>query len=288
MYLQDLKPEFIRLFSLYITEGNKVENERRKRPVKKPENPVREWISDNLRYIMLFGGIAIAVIIIALVVNSFVSSGTQDGEPQEESSISSEISTEEDSEPAAEPSAEPDINGQTGADLQEEGQQTDVQQEDEDILTGQQDVQTDVMNIVTTYFNALSNADSFSASSVLESIGTEDMEAIENGSFAGGYSNFTVYTYPGAEEDSYVAFVRYEYTYPGYDTHVPGLTQFYILTRDDGSLCIASEETQQSKAGYMESLLTRDDVSELINTVQDEYDAALAADPALAQYIASL
>ena len=55
-----------------------MDEERNKRPVKKVENPVREWISDNLRYIMLIGGIALVVIIAFVLFTVLGSKGGQD------------------------------------------------------------------------------------------------------------------------------------------------------------------------------------------------------------------
>jgi hypothetical protein len=263
-----------------------VENGRRKRPVKRPENPVREWISDNLRYIMLFGGIALAVVIIVVVVRAFGPSGQEDG-AQQGSQITSEISgessleTSQETEDMQAEEPEASITTQPESTSEPSGQ---AQDGTEAVL---ETAGADVENVVSTYLNALAAGDTQTAASVLETMSAEDAAAIEQGLFSDSYSNFSVYTYPGEEEGSYVAFVRYEYTYPGYDTLVPALTQFYLFTAEDGRLLIASAQTQQAKAEYMESLLEREDVSELINTVRGEYDAALASDPSLAQYIAT-
>ena len=275
-----------------------MEENRRKRPEKKPENPVREWISDNLRYIMLFGGIALAVVIIAVAVNMFAGPGDADEDSQQSSagsSVTSEISsssegdssedsgdgTDADSSTDSESEADADPSVSESAEPAEEGSV----QEASPALS---DADADVAGVVTAYMNALVSGDADAAAAVLENITDEDRTAIAQGVYADSYDNFTVYSYPGDTDGSYVAFVRYEYTYPGYGTPVPALTQFYVFTRDDGNLCIASEATQQSKANYMNSLLEREDVAQLVSEVKSAYEAALASDPALAEYINSI
>lgn len=287
-----------------------MEDNKRKKPARKPENPMREWISDNLRYIMLFGGIALAVIIIAVAVRMFagtdettdnssqsvsdtsVTSEIDSSSDTEDSSSNTEDETDEVSEESESSSSEVSESESSSSETSEPessetetDQNSSAEQETEETLT---DAGEDVSGVVTSYMNALVSGDADAAASVLESITDEDRTAIAQGVYANSYNNFAVYSYPGDTDGSYVAFVRYEYTYPGYSTPVPALTQFYVFTRDDGSLCIASEATQQAKADYLNSILTREDVAQLVSEVQGAYDAALASDPALAEYINSI
>ena len=267
-------------------DGNK-----RKRPVKKPENPVREWISDNLRYIMLFGGIALAVVIVVFAVRAFTGGVSSDSSSIQSSADTSINSGENDTTQ--------DVSGETNSDGEDQELKEDNSGEqngdaESESGSGQEEeaalepASEDITNVVSSYLNALAQKDADAAASVMESMTAEDRTAISQGGFAESYNNLEVHSYPGDTAGAYVVFATYDYTYPGYGTAVPALTQFYVITRDDGSLCIASEQTQESKAEYMNSLLTRVDVAVLINTVQTEYEAALASDPALAEYINSL
>ncbi len=262
--------------------------EKNKKPEKKPASPMREWISDNLRYFMLIGAIAVVVIVVMVVLWMFAQ-GTSAGE---EASVSSEASQsvsesvveeETDEEPdTADDEADEDSKAE---EAEEDDTADEAENESEPALT---EATGDVTAVVSTYLNALADGDVSAAETVLEVLSDEDAEAIEQKLFANNYSNIEVYQYPGEEADSYVAFASYEYTYEGYDTSIPALTELYIITRDDGSLCIAADETQEAKSEYMSSILGESEITALIAQIQSKYDEALASDEALAEYIASI
>ncbi len=259
--------------------------EKNKKPEKKPASPMREWISDNLRYFMLIGAIAVVVIVVMVVLRMFAQ-GTSAGE---EASVSSEASQSVSESVVEEETDEESDTADAEADEASEAEEADTADEAEDesepALT---EAIGDVTAVVSTYLNALADGDVSAAETVLEVLSDEDAEAIEQKLFANNYSNIEVYQYPGEEADSYVAFASYEYTYEGYDTSIPALTELYIITRDDGSLCIAADETQEAKSEYMSSILGESEITALIAQVQSKYDEVLASDEALAEYIASI
>lgn len=267
-----------------------MEDNNSKRPKKKPENPIREWISDNLRYIMLFGGIALAAVLIFVAVRAF--SGSRQNDTGAEPTPTVSVSPTPTETPSATPTETPEATQTPEATPTE----TPTPEPTVEVTATPEptpaesltEANADVSGVITTYMNSLASADADTAASVLESIDDADRAAISEGAYADSYNNINVYTYPGDVEGSYVAFVRYEYTYAGYGTMLPALTQFYVYTDESGNLRIASEQTQQTKEAYMSELLSRADVSELVSSVQSEYDAALASDPALAEYVASI
>ena len=250
-----------------------------KRPVKKPENPVREWISDNLRYLILIGVIIIVAVAIFFVARAIM----QEGSKQTNASSVSQQNTTESTTDITSKSTSADTSSVSIKSESTAATQTPTAEPTQEAsLT---EASGDVSNVITTYFNALSSKDASAAASVLETLSDEDSAAISAGQYASNYTDISVYSYPGDVDGSYFVLAKYNYTYPEYTTLVPALTQFYVFTRDDGSLCIASEETQQSKAALFDEILQRDDVSALVNEVKTQYDAALASDPALAEYI---
>ena len=260
--------------------------EDRKRPARKPENPVKEWISDNLRYLMLIGGIIILVVIIFFVARAIIGNGSDSSSA---ASVSTVSESKDESDAADEKSTSVDSSAnssEVSVTPTETPEATPTEEASQDVsLT---EASADVTNVVTTYFNALSSGDASAAASVLESISDEDSAAISQGLYSTSYTDIKVYSYPGDVDGSYFVLARYNYTYPGYETAVPALTQLYVFTRDDGSLCIASDETQQTKSELFDEILKRDDVSSLVNEAKAEYDAVLAADPSLAEYINGL
>lgn len=275
-----------------------MDENRKKRPAKKPENPVREWISDNLRYILLIAIIAVAAILIFVMVRALM--GNSDTSTSVQSSVSvvsesSETSNESSSSTVSDSSTISESSTSESSVTSDSSQEDETTVSSSSTETSETSTQTeletasaDVTTVINTYLSALAAGDADTAASVLETLDDEDRAAISQGLFANSYNNAEVYTYPGDVDGSYVVFVQYDYTYSGYSTSLPALTQFYVFTKDDGSLCIASEATQETKADYIASVTANEDVQTLISTVQGEYDAALASDSALAAYVASL
>ncbi len=270
-----------------------MDDERDKRPVKKPENPVREWISDNLRYIILFGAIAIIVVICFFLFSmlaSNVSSSAQNSESSTAATIEPTQAAQTTITPTTEPvtqeptvTQEPEVTEEPSSNEQADG--TDST---ENTDTGLAESTDAVSETVNSFLNALSTGNADEAASVVDGISSEDLASISEQSYGESYQNVVVYSYPGDEDGTYVAFAKYEYKCPGYDTLLPALTQLYLITASDGSLKIAADDVQNAKADYLNSVLENAEVKNLIDSVQQQYDAALASDPALAEYINSM
>ncbi len=279
------------------------ENNRKRQPGK--ENPFREWVSDNLRYIILIAVIVAAAILILFVITSILRPSDGTGEQAGTSGTVSETSgtlsgssvpgdTSSDSETEAQTPG--NISGSSSAGTSNQNSTGEISDSAEPAQTPESgsaaDALTDadpaVWEIVMNYFTALSNADAENAASLVEEISEEDKSSIASGAYRRNYSDFTVYSYPGDEEGTSVALVVYKYQYDGFETAVPAMTEFYILTRDDGSLCIGSDATQAAKSGLLSKALENEEARQIRQSVEDAYDAALAADPALAAYLAGV
>ena len=98
------------------------------------------------------------------------------------------------------------------------------------------------------------------------------------------YDNIHVHTTPGMEDGTYVTYADYDYKYWNYDSVIPGLTEFYLETGEDGFLQVAEvipDEIQE----YITEVRSTDTVQNLIQSVQTRYEEVLNADPDLAAYL---
>jgi len=264
-------------------------NESGRRPVRQ-DPPLREWVSDNLRYIILIAVIAAVVIALFFILGVFKigTDGPETASSAESAALETEEGTriqEKDSEQSAASSGKvkttvtpaPTQTVTPAPTKAEEKPQTDLVK-----------AQKSVSDIIGAYFGALGSADTEGAEAVTESISESDRIAIADGAYMRDYSDIKVWTYPGENADEYVAFVSYSYTYPGYGTRIPALTVLYIVKGEDGSPLIASEETEARKSQSIDAALETTEVKELRSEISGLYDEALASDPALAEYMASL
>ncbi len=298
--------------------------ERRQARPRQKENPVREWISDNLRYILLILAISIVVVAIVLGVKLFSDhvsgeGGQEIGNGSEESQSKAEDSASQDSGSAGRITVTPDAKasvtltptatpagtatpdsavtptvtptaGSTATPTATPAGGSAVTPaatptEEPDRL---ERARSDVSEVVEGYLEALGARDTASLSAYMEQLTEEDRSAVEANQQVEGYSNISVYSYPGAQDHSYVVLVSYTYRYQGYDTEIPGLTQLYVFQKEDGKLCIASEATEAGLETYINQVLEREDVKQLIAEVQAQYDEIMNNHPELQTYIESL
>lgn len=253
--------------------------ERRKRTPKKPEHPVREWISDNLRYLLLFGGLLLIIVITMLLVK-LLSGKTQDTTPAQaetktESTIES-VSAEE--EETAEdstnkehlvaaatptPTATPEANETDAAEMTKEA--------DAGMFT----------ELIKKYFGGLSSQKPEVVRSCVDTFSDEDFQQVAENTQITSYTDIEVYTCPGTDDNSRVAFVKYHYTMAGSDVAIPALTQFYIYDRGDGDWRLASDTSDTAIQQRFSELTETDTVKAMISSVQEEYNQVISEHPEL-------
>lgn len=224
----------------------------------------REWVSDNLRYMLLI--LAILVVIgLALLIVHLVFSGSDDGEAK----------------PKAEVTATP-----TPAAESEQAEQDDTQ---EPAVEFAAENNAQVSAVATTYYQALAAKDMDTVKSCVDSLASEDETQILEEDMVEAYNDIITYTLNGPEEGTYIAFVSYNCKYKNIDTQLPMLTELYMYTNTEGNLVIASDvESDAAIAEAMNDALEQDDVKSLVGNVQASYDQAMESDADLKAYVESL
>ncbi|MGI6021400.1 MAG: SH3 domain-containing protein [Lachnospiraceae bacterium] len=213
----------------------------------------REWLSDNLRYIILILGI-IAVLVIAFFGIRFISSKISDN--SDESTPSAEASVEEESSAV-------DSNAQTSEDSS-----ADVQELQLNFVP-------EVTNLISDYYNAISNKDVTTLNGLLDILSDEDSAQIITDEQV-LFSDVQVYTLPGFVDDSYIVFARYNYKTANADMTLPGLAQLYVIKNASGNYVIKTQELSEGETVYVNKALQSPAVQELINEVNSDYDSAYA------------
>ncbi len=231
----------------------------------------REWLSDNLRYILL--GLAILLVLAVIIFGVWFVSGRLGGGSKEPADATPQVedtgnetdqTNDQDQEPEATPEAE---------------------SEPEDAL--EQNAYPKVNALVEKYYTALGGRDTETLKTLVDNLDPSEETAIENSRYIESYSGVEAYTKPGTAEGSYVVLAVYDHKYTGYDTVLPGVSCMYVDTGDDGELYIVSEPTAEQQA-RIDEVTNSEDVQALITEKQQEYDDTVASDPELASYLAEL
>ena len=216
---------------------------------------VREWISDNLRYILLGLAVILLIVIAFFAVRLIQGIGSGNEEPQQ-----TERQTESGTESVSESS----------------GEDLSLTRNDQNIV-----------NLMTEYFTALQNKDMDTLRTLQDPFDTEDEQAAQNSAIE-AYSNIITYSKPGLTEGSYVVYAYADEKITGIDTLVPSLQELYVVTNSDGNLVITDKDSSQELIDYIAERQTDEDVQALVEDVRGKVSDAVAQDTDLEEYVDSL
>lgn len=236
----------------------------------------REWLSDNLRYILL--GLAIIAVLLLLFFGiRFLTSVLGNSRPEEKNATEQTETSEEERE-TKKPEEEKD-------DAQGTPEPTEEAVNEENLL--EQNAYPTVNELMEKYYTALGNRDVDGLKTLVDQLAPSEESAIVNSRYIEGYSSVESYTKKGATDTSYIVFACYGHKYVGYDTVLPGVSCLYVETKEDGTLYIVAEPNQEQQAAMTEAMNAQD-VKEFLEEKQQAYDDALASDEALSAYLSEL
>lgn len=214
----------------------------------------REWLSDNLRYILL-GLAIIVVLVIAFFAVKVITSRL--GENETEAPSSETIS--ETIAPTEAPTEQPTTEATNL--LQTENQA--------------------ILDIVTKYYNAIASNDIDELQQIGDPVDDESKAKILSNPIE-SFSNISIYYKAGLIEDSYNVYIYYEAKLPNIDQLIPSLGNLYLVTKEDGSLYVVDPQTHQDVADFMEKNAEEDaDVLELRARVNSAYNDIVNSNPDL-------
>ncbi len=217
----------------------------------------REWLSDNLRYILL--GLAVLLILVIAFFAVKLVSGI--GSPKE-----------------TEPQTE----------IQTEVMQTELQASVPREENNLEKNRPELLALVEKYYTARQNKDYETLAGMCENFDDSEKALIESQDAAvESYSNFMTYSKAGLTDDAFVVYVYVEIKLTGIETHAPSLHEKYILKDVEGNMMIAETDYSQEVFDYTQAMHTDADVQALIKDVDDALATACQQDEALRQFVES-
>ncbi|HIR77264.1 MAG TPA: SH3 domain-containing protein [Candidatus Choladousia intestinipullorum] len=214
----------------------------------------REWVSDNLRYILL-GLAGILLLVIAFFAVRLISSL---GSPRE---------TEPEAVQVTEASTENETAASTDARLVSD--------------------QADILEWATQFYTARANKDYDTLAGLCETFDETARASVEaQDALVESYSNIMTYSKPGLTEGSYYVYVYFDATLTDIATPAPSLREFYLITNEEGNLVWANNTSDEQQA-LIEQYRTDDDVQALVEDVNTKYQQAIDSDEALKNLLES-
>ena len=163
-----------------------------------------------------------------------------------------------------------------------------VQEVQEDIpLEANED--SDIYTLLATYYNAVATGDTETILAVCSEYSDNELLRVsERAKYLDYYPILDIYTKPGPEDGSSVAYVYYKLVFLNHEEEVPGFQAWYICRNEDGGLYINTGELSTEVNDYITKVSTQADVVELYNRVQVEYNEVLTAHPEVLTYMQEL
>lgn len=284
------------------------------------KDKIREWISDNLRYMLLIGAILLIVAAVLLIVHlvspkndgkssggTVTSSSTGNNVPdkktqvkadskadsEDSTGISSDVSDSANASSAdasstdtasapdaeAEPTSEPEVADDTG----------NTENTDNTAVSFAADNVPEVSTVLEQYYTALGARDINGLFAVTDNLTAEEQAQIEAESDVESYGDVKAYTISGPSDGTYITFVSSRCKYLGINQTLPMLSEYYLYTTEDGSLKIMDDtDSDAAVTEAMKAALENEEVKNLIEQVQNDYQNALDADASLRAYVESI
>lgn len=284
------------------------------------KDKIREWISDNLRYMLLIGAILLivaAVLLIAHLVSpkndGKSSGGTVTGsstgnnvpdkkiqvkadskaDSEDSTGISSDVSDSANDSSADASSTDtasaPDAEAEPTSEPEAADDTSNTENTDNTAVSFAADNVPEVSTVLEQYYTALGARDINGLFAVTDNLTAEEQAQIEAESDVESYGDVKAYTISGPSDGTYIAFVSSRCKYLGINQTLPMLSEYYLYTKEDGSLKIMDDtDSDAAVTEAMKAALENEEVKNLIEQVQNDYQNALDADASLRAYVESI
>ena len=290
------------------------------------KDKIREWISDNLRYMLLIGAILLIVAAVLLIVHlvspkndgkssggTVTSSSTGNNVPDKKTQVkadskadsedstgtSSDVSdsandssadaSSTDAASAPDAEAEPTSAPEAADDTNNTENTDNTDNTDNTAVSFAVDNVPEVSTVLEQYYTALGARDINGLFAVTDNLTAEEQAQIEAESDVESYGDVKAYTISGPSDGTYIAFVSSRCKYLGINQTLPMLSEYYLYTTEDGILKIMDDtDSDAAVTEAMKAALEKEEVKNLIEQVQNDYQNALDADASLRAYVESI
>lgn len=284
------------------------------------KDKIREWISDNLRYMLLIGAILLIVAAVLLIVHlvspkndgkssggTVTSSSTGNNVPdkktqvkadskadsEDSTGISSDVSDSANDSSADASSTDtasaPDAEAEPTSEPEAADDTSNTENTDNTAVSFAADNVPEVSTVLEQYYTALGARDINGLFVVTDNLTAEEQAQIEAESDVESYGDVKAYTISGPSDGTYIAFVSSRCKYLGINQTLPMLSEYYLYTKEDGSLKIMDDtDSDAVVTEAMKAALENEEVKNLIEQVQNDYRNALDADASLRAYVESI
>ncbi|MFV0528821.1 MAG: hypothetical protein ACK5MN_08915 [Lachnospiraceae bacterium] len=220
-------------------------------------NKFKEWISDNLRYIIL--------VVVVIAVLSVITVGVYFAVNNNRTADSGTTT------PAAESTTEATATPEATEAVTDNALKTSAYPA--------------VNSLISSYFTALGAKDIDTLRTLVDTLSDEDVQSITQATYITSYTDVIAYTKNGLTEGSYIVYASYKYHITDIATPVPSISQLYVITSGEQLVVMTQAESDAQISELMTTTAQDADVTELIQGVEAEYRNAQESDATLRQFL---
>ncbi|MBQ7933814.1 MAG: SH3 domain-containing protein, partial [Lachnospiraceae bacterium] len=153
----------------------------------------------------------------------------------------------------------------------------------------EQNESPEIWSLICTYYNAVALGDIVTIQSVCDQVSeTELLRFEEMAKYIDNYPTLEVYTKEGPVAGTTMVYVYYKVTFANLEAQFPGYQAHFVCTREDGSLYMKKSENSEEINEYILAVSTQDDVVELNNKIEVEYNELMQNNPQTLLYLTEL
>lgn len=142
-----------------------------------------------------------------------------------------------------------------------------------------------VNQVVEKYLEACVKADMTTLQTVVSEIEKITKDELERRyEYIEAITNIDCYTLPGMEEDSYIVYVYHDSKIVDIETKAPGLIALYVTKASDDSYVVMLDPLEDTVRQEMSTALKREDIQDLIQTVNFQMMQAMELDENLKNF----
>lgn len=158
------------------------------------------------------------------------------------------------------------------------------------LLELEENAHPEINDLISRYYEAVAAGDVDAVVSMDRYIEeSEKLRIREMSKYTESYPELTVYTKKGPVENSYLAYVYSKMKFKECEWLVPGMQAFYICTDENGNYYINNGgDDDPAVVKYIKDVCLQEDVVDLYNGVNVEYNEMVEADKELEAYLYDL
>ena len=146
-----------------------------------------------------------------------------------------------------------------------------------------------IYSLIATYYNAVALGDTETILNICDEM--TDMELMRfqvTAQYIESYPALDIFTKPGPEQGSTIAYVYYKVLFQNQTAEFPGYQTLYICTNESGELYIKRGDNSEEENEYIKTVTAQADVVEFNNRITDEYNQLMLSQPELLEYLSDL